>query len=114
MGAELVGAVSTKWAHIRSLAQYKILTRMALTALDQDGGPGKPAATYYKGWKVLALAMGRDLPEEEDTSEQAIRRRKAIRDEVIRNTSALEKLGAIKALVDNPGQGTRQTWRLTL
>lgn len=114
MGAELVGLVCVKWAHLRSLSQYKILTRMALTALDQDAGPDKPAATYYGGWKTLALTIGRELPNDDDYSENAVKRRKAIRDEVIRNTTALERAGAIKPLVDKPGQGTRQTWRLTL
>lgn len=114
MGAELVGLVSAKWSGVRSLSQYKILVRMALTALDQDGGPTKPAATYYAGWQPLALALGRELPEEDDYSEAATRRRKAIRDEVIRNTSALEKAGAIKATAGRAGQGNRQTWKLTL
>lgn len=115
MGAELVGLVSTKWAHLRSLSQYKILTRMALTALDKSGGPDKPAAMYYAGWEPLALALGRDdIPEGDDYSPAAAKRRKAIRDEVIRNTTALEGLGAIKALVDKPGRQQRQTWKLTL
>lgn len=114
MGAELVGLVSTKWAHLRSLSQYKILTRMALTALDKPGGPNKPAATFFGGWESLAMALGRDIPDPDDYSGEAVIRRKCVRDEVIRQTSALERLGAIKPLVDKPGRDQRQTWKLTL
>lgn len=114
MGAELVGLVSTKWAHLRSVSQYKILIRMALTALDRPAGPEKPAGMYFGGWEALALALGRDIPEADDYSDDAVIRRKCVRDEVIRHTSTLERLGAVKPLVDKPGRDQRQTWKLTL
>lgn len=35
-------------------------------------------------------------------------------EEVRRHTAALVKAGAVSRVVDNPGFGTRQVWKLTL
>ncbi|WBQ02950.1 hypothetical protein [Kribbella sp. CA-293567] len=112
MGAQLVGLVVVKWAHLPA-KPYKILTRMALTARDEEGGPDKPAATFWAGWEVLALAIGRELPDPHDEGGEAAKRRKTIRDEVVRVTTSLQDAGAIKSVVDNPGSGWRQVWKVT-
>lgn len=112
MGVELVGLVSAKWGHLPA-GPFKLLVRMAVTALDKPNAKGQPAAVYWGGWADLALALSRDVPDDNGTPEIA-RRRKYIRDEVIRHTTALTKAGAIKPAVDKPVRGTKQTWILTL
>lgn len=113
MGARLVREVSDHWGHLAA-GPYKLLTRMALLALDQTGKDGQPAATYWRGWVDLATALGRKVPDDDDGSEEAERRRLNIKSEVKRHTTALVKLGAVERAVDNPGRGTRQVWKLTL
>lgn len=112
MGVELAGLVSAKWGHLPA-GPFKVLIRMAVTSLDKPNAKGQPAGVYWGGWADLALALGRDIPDDDGTPEIA-RRRKHIRDEVIRHTTALTKAGAIKPAVDNPLRGTKQTWILTL
>ena len=112
MGVELAGLVSAKWGHLPA-GPFKLLVRMAITSLDKPNSKGQPASVYWGGWIDLAIALGRDTPDEDGTPEIA-RRRKIIRDEVIRHTTALTKAGAIKPAVDNPVRGTRQTWILTI
>lgn len=112
MGVELAGLVSAKWGHLPP-GPFKVLVRMAVTSLDKPNAKGQPAALYWGGWTDLALALGREVPDDNGTPEMA-RRRKVIRDEVIRHTTALTNAGAIKPAVDKPVRGTKQTWKLTL
>lgn len=112
MGVELVGLVSAKWGHLPA-GPFKLLVRMAVTALDKPNAKGQPGAVYWGGWVDLALALNRDIPDDDGT-EETMRRRKHIRDEVIRHTSALTRAGAIKPAVENPGRNVKQTWKLTL
>lgn len=88
--------------------------RMALKSLDSEGRKGEAPEHYYKGWADLAKALNRTIPDPEDRSEDAFRKRKTVKDEVRRYTNVLVAAGAVKRLVDNPGGDTRQTWRLTL
>lgn len=113
MGARLVREVSDNWGHLPA-GPYKLLTRMALLALDTTGKDGQPAATYWRGWVDLAVALGRKVPDDDDGSPEAERRRLNIKSEVKRHTTALVRLGAVQRAVDNPGRGTRQVWKLTL
>jgi hypothetical protein len=113
MGARLVGEVSDHWGHLPA-GPYKLLMRMAVSALDTPGKDGRPARIYWKGWADLAVALGRKIPDEDDTSPEAVTRRATIKSEVKRHTNALIKLGAVERAVDNPGRGTRQVWKLKL
>ena len=113
MGARLVGEVSDHWGHLPA-GPYKILCRMALKALDSPGRDGQPAGTYWRGWEDLAVALGRKVPEYDDGSPEAERKRLNIKSEVKRHTTALVRLGAVQRAVDKPGRGTRQVWKLTL
>lgn len=113
MGSRLVREVSDHWGHLAG-APYKVLLRMALSALDSPGKDGRPAEVYWKGWADLAIGLGRKPPDEMDASPEAERQRKWMKDEVRRATSALVRAGAVQRAVDNPGRGTRQVWKLTL
>lgn len=87
---------------------------MAAYALDSSTDPQKPAGHYWKGWRDLAIALGRKPPDENDDSPQAITRCNTIKAEVRRHTNTLVTKGAVQRAVDNPGRGTRQVWKLTL
>lgn len=113
MGARLVREVSDNWGHLPA-GPYKLLNRMALLALDTTGKDGRPPGVYWRGWEDLAVALGRKVPDEDESSPEAVRRRNTIRDEVKRHTGTLVRLGAVQRAVDNPGRGTRQVWKLTL
>lgn len=113
MGARLVGEVSDHWGHLPA-GPYKVLMRMALKALDSPGRDGQPAGCYWRGWEDLAVALGRKVPDHDDSGPEADRRRVTIRDEVKRHTNTLVRLGAVQRAVENPGRGTRQVWKLTL
>lgn len=113
MGARLVGEVSDHWGHLPA-GPYKLLVRMAVSALDTPGKDGRPARVYWKGWADLAIALGRKPPAEDDDSPEAVRQKKWMKEEVRRHTSDLIKMGAVERAVDNPGRGTRQVWKLTL
>lgn len=113
MGSQLARQVSDDWGHLAA-GPYKLLMRMALSALDTSSDPEKPAAHYWKGWADLAKALGRKPPEDGDNTPEAVTRRRTIRSEVKRNTNTLVRLGAVQRVVDNPGRGTRQVWKLTL
>lgn len=115
MGVDLVGAVSAHWGHLPA-GPYKILVRMALVALDKPNSKGDDAGVYWRGWQDLAIALGREIPYITGAANGALeltRRRKVIRNEVIRHTTYLRKAGAIEQLVDNPGHRTRQVWKVT-
>lgn len=112
MGVDLVGAVSAQWGHLPA-GPYKVLVRMALVALDKPNTKGDDAGVYWRGWQDLAVALGRDVPYLGTDAVELARRRKVIRNEVIRHTTYLRKVGAIEQLVDNPGHRTRQVWKVT-
>jgi hypothetical protein len=105
VGIELAKMASAKWGHV-GYSPFRILIRMCVQALDKPNSKGDPAGIYFGGWEDLALALGRTI----DDPEQ----REKIRHEVIRHTRTLKQAGAIKPLVDNPRQGDRQMWKLTL
>lgn len=113
MGSHLARAVSDNWGHLPA-GPYKLLMRMALSALDTSNDPSKPPAHYWKGWRDLAKALDRKVPEEGDNSPESITRRDTIKSEVKRHTNTLVAKGAVQRAVDNPGRGTRQVWKLTL
>lgn len=110
MGSTLARAVSDNWGHLPA-GPYKVLMRMALRSLDTPNGD-RPAATYWHGWIDLAQSLDRKLPDTEDMSPEATRKRKTIRDEISRHCTTLQRLGAVERLVDSPGRGTRQVWKL--
>lgn len=113
MGSQLARAVSSEWGHLPA-GPYKLLMRMALYSLDSSTDPAKPAAQYWMGWKHLSQALGRKPPEDDENSPEANTRRRTIQDEVRRHTNALVTKGAVQRVVDSPGRGTRQVWKLTL
>lgn len=113
MGSQLAREVSEQWGHLPA-GPYKLLMRMALYSLDTSTHPDKPAGQYWMGWAHLARSLGRKPPAEDDSSPEAATKRNTMRDEVKRHTNTLVRLGAVQQLVDNPGRGTRQVWKLTL
>ena len=112
MGATLAKIVSTRWAALPG-REFKVLTRMALTALDQPSPKGRPASVYYDGWEPLAQALNREVPADDGTPETTrIRHHQC--NEVARVTSALIRRGAVKQPVDKARRGHQQSWILTL
>lgn len=113
MGVRLAREVSDHWGHLPG-GTFKVLMRMALYSIDSSTDPSRPAELYWRGWQDLSEALGRKLPDPEDRSEEAIRKRVNLKAEVKRHTGVLVKLGAVERAVDKPGAGTRQVWKLTL
>lgn len=113
VGSQLVRAVSDNWGHLPA-GPYKLLVRMAAYSLDTSTDPSKPAGHYWRGWADLAVALGRKPPEDGDDSPEAVTRRATLKHEVRRHTNTLIAKGAVQRVVDNPGKGTRQVWRLTV
>lgn len=113
MGSQLVRSVSDNWGHLPA-GPYKLLVRMAAYALDTSSDPQKPPGHYWRGWRDLAVALGRKPPEDDDDTPEAVTRRNTIKSEVKRHTNTLIAKGAVRRAVDNPGRGTRQVWKLTL
>lgn len=114
MGASLIGAVFARWTHVSDTA-FRVLTRMALTALDNPSADGKkPAATYWGGRDLLAMSLRRPWPTGDD--EKSANARKNIHRDVRRALGELAKEGAIE-IVDTGRavrQGNRQVYRLCL
>lgn len=118
MGAQLVALVLTRWTHLPDTA-FRILIRMALTALDaktegRDGRPPNPPNLYFGGRDPLAMSLRREFPTGD--SEAARKARKNIYGDVRKATAELIKAGAIE-LVDTGRvirHGHAQTYRLTL
>ncbi len=112
MGIKLATIVSIRWARLPG-REFKVLNRMALMALDKPNSKGQPASIYFGGWEPLALAMDRDVPED-DGNPETTRMRKNLCDEVTKVTSALVRAGALKPPVDKARRGHQQSWMLTL
>lgn len=112
MGIQLANVVSVSWAHLPE-RQFKVLMRMALTALDVPNKKGQPAHVFWGGWETLALAMNRDVPAEDDPRLEAQTRRRTLVSEVARTTRLLVDAGAIKPQ-ETARRGHQQTWLLTV
>ena len=92
MGAALVGEVLARWTHLPD-RQFRVLLRMALTALDQPNGD-KPARLYFGGHVVLAMTLRSPYPEGDD--EEAERARATIHRRVREAVAGLIEAGAIQ------------------
>lgn len=107
MGAGLVALVLTRWTHLPD-QQWRVLVRMAHTALDQPRD-GQPAATYYGGHELLARTLRREYPPPGKARDNVLR-------DVRRIAAGLAAAGAIKPI--DTGQPIRQgngrTYLLTL
>lgn len=56
MGARLVTLVLARWTHVSDRG-FRLLVRMAHTALDEPGAGGAPAGVYFGGRELLALTL---------------------------------------------------------
>lgn len=108
MGARLVAAVVVKHPHLTDRA-FRVAVRMALSALDDAGPRGRPPATYFGGWEVLALALGRALDHPDPTERRRLRRLAS--ETVRRAVQELVTLGLVEPL-NTAHRGTRQAYRL--
>lgn len=109
MGAQLVAAVLANWTHVSDI-EFRILVRMALTALDHPKGD-KPAALYFGGRDALALALRRPFPTGDDEASEKARQN--IYRDVRRAVTSLIKQGAIEC-VGEARAGRRAEYRLLL
>jgi hypothetical protein len=95
-----VTLVLMRWAQLGD-AEFRLLVRMAHTALDERSG-GNPAATYFGGHELLAATMRTDG----GSASTVLRRvRKAITN--LTAAGAIERVGAARS-------GNNQVYRLTL
>jgi hypothetical protein len=112
MGAQLVAQALAYWADLPD-RQFRILVRMALTALDSPDD-GKAAATYFGGHELLARALGCPYPDGD--SDEARKARATVLRHVRGEVAALRKAGA--CTVVDTGRAVRhghsQTYLLTL
>lgn len=100
MGARLVTLVLMRWSQLGD-AEFRLLVRMAHTALDEPSGP-TPAAMYFGGHDLLAATLRSDG----GSQTTLLRRvRKAITGLV--ESGAVERVGAARS-------GLNQVYRLTL
>lgn len=100
MGANLVAQALTHWTHVSDRA-FRVLIRMALTALDNPS-KGRPAATYLGGRELLAMTFRSDKGTPE-TRYRAVKRALA----------ELSEEGAIRHLRSG-WAGQNAVYRLTL
>lgn len=87
MGAHLVKLMVAHWAPVLTNDAFRVLTRMAITALDQPKGL-VPAATYFGGHELLGMT----LYSERNGSPASTKRR------VTKAIAELIKLGAIELI----------------
>jgi hypothetical protein len=112
VGAQLVGRVLDHWQHLPDV-QYRVLLRMAHTALDWPRRD-QPAATYWGGHELLARTLRRDWPAATDPRSR--QQRDVILRDVRRACVELVKDGAIE-IIDTGRtvrSGHAQVYRLTL
>lgn len=112
MGAGLAKAAAARFARLPG-NEYKALIHMCLTVLDKPNNKqsklwpdGHPAALWYANWEDLALAIGREIPEE-TTPRHHLRR------EVRTLCRALETAGAIEAR-PHPTNAAMKAYHLAL
>jgi hypothetical protein len=112
MGARLVTLVLTYWTDLPE-RQFRILVRMANTALDT---PGKetPAEMYFGGHELLAMTLHGPYPDGD--SAEARKARAGVLSNVRREVRALRKAGACEVVDTGRAvrQGHAQTYLLTL
>lgn len=113
MGASNVAKVFEHWPHLRYREKVALLF-MANTALDADAPP-----RYWRGWESLALALGFDISNERNATEQV---RRALADlteagAVVSSSRARINIRAEYALALDPaytfkpcGTGREVTW----
>lgn len=82
---------------------FKVLSVMALTALDKPNGQGHPARLYRAGEAPLARVLGYGM----EPSTNALR-------EVRRVLRELRDLGFIEPTIDHAKRGTRQGYVITV
>lgn len=102
MGMQLVGLVMNNWAPHLNDQCFRVLTRMALTALDEANDKYE-ACLYFAGREPLISVM----------NEADKRDPKALEQAILRSIRKLIKLGAIERL-NKPCPGRRAEYRLTL
>lgn len=105
MGVNLVSAVVVNHAGLSNRA-FRVLVRMALSALDKTNERGQPPGLYWGGWEVLALSLGRqdlETPSARRLAQETVRR--AIQE--------LVAAGLVTPL-HVAQRGTRQTYQLNL
>ncbi|WP_153302945.1 hypothetical protein [Aeromicrobium choanae] len=100
-------AVYEQWPHLTH-AEHRVLVRMALVAPDKVRTPA-----YWAGWKLLAFALGCDMPAEYDETPEAERLRTNAKRSVARVVSGLEAAGAIER-VRRGRLGVQAEYRLNL
>lgn len=100
MGAHLVSQVLAHWTHVSDRA-FRVLVRMAVTALDQPKD-GRPPKIYHGGRDLLAMALRTDKGTPQ-TRYRAVKRAVA----------ELIEEGAIKHLASG-WAGQKAVYRLTL
>jgi hypothetical protein len=109
MGAQLVAQVLVYWTDLSDPA-FRVLMRMAVTALDNDSKNGKPAGRYFGGRELLMMSLRAPYvaPDADPKAHHSlvIQVGKAIRE--------LKKRGAIEPLVEHPQIGRRQVYQLVL
>lgn len=118
MGASLVAHVFSGWTHLNDTS-FRILARMALTALDKPKA-GRPADHYFGGRELLAMALrrpwppwpGDDAPVE--VQKACIKARATIYRDVRAAIAELVKQGAIERIGDDARTGRNQVYRLRL
>lgn len=99
MGIQLVNVAIAAWAPHVSDRAFRVLLKMAATALDKPSN-GHDAATFFGGYRLLAMTLRGG---EDDPSYRTVRR-------------AISELLAVGALesVDPARRGSRAEYRLTL
>lgn len=102
MGMKLVGLVLTKWAPYVPDRAFRVLTRMAMTALD-EASEKMPASLYFGGRDLLIACLNAERSGTIDSLERTLKR--AIND--------LIRLGAIER-TNRAYSGERAVYRLTL
>lgn len=100
MGASLVARVLTSWTHVSDRA-FRVLVRMALTALDKPT-EDTPADHYFAGRELLAMALRSDGGTEQSRFRV-----------VARVVAELVEAGAIER-TDSGRTGHNAVYRLTL
>jgi hypothetical protein len=113
MGARLVGLVLLCWTDLPE-RQFRILLRMAYTALDAPSKDGTPVEMYWGGHEPLAMTLRGRYPDGD--GEQARKARANLLRHVRTEVAALRKAGACE-VVDTGKvvrQGHAQTYLLTL